>query len=165
MAGLTKRRAAAEVIKANWEELLAELREGKSLKNASIAVGVASESGLLWLMKQEPARAEQVADARKAGADAMASAVMDIADETGELTLADPIRVAEMRIKARQWTAAKLNRDTYGEQQKGAQVTVNIAGLHLDALRRQPAAIERDVIDAEVVELPRLNQETLDDLL
>lgn len=97
----------------------------------------------------------------------MASQVMDIADDVAEFALADPVRVAEMRIKARQWTAGKLDKETYGEQ-KGAAVTVNIAGLHLDALRRQPpgsAQAALDVIEGELVELPRLDQDTLEDIL
>lgn len=165
MAGMAKRKEAAQVIQARLDDVLAELGAGKSLRNACIAVGVASESGLLWLMKQDSTVADRVADARKSGAHAIASQVMDIADDVAEFALADPVRVAEMRIKARQWTAGKLDREAYGET-KGAQVTVNIAGLHLEALRRQPApALQQDVIEGEVVELPRLSTDKLEDIL
>jgi hypothetical protein len=165
MAGNSKRREAAAALRLVWDDFLAELREGKSLKVACQAVGLASDSGLYYLLKQDSTLAEQIASARRDGAHALMSQTLDIADETAEFALVDPLRSAEQRIKVRQHLAARLNREDYGDQGKGVNVSVNIAGLHLDALRRQaPRAIEADVIEGEILQaLPA--PVTLDDIL
>lgn len=165
MSGIAKRRIFAAQLLEVWQDFLAELREGKSIKQACIAVGLASDSGYYYAVKQDQALIAEVAQARKEGAHALMSQTIDIADETAEFALVDPLRSAEQRIKVRQHLAARLNRDDYGEQQRGAQVTVNIAGLHLDALRRAPAALEHDVIEGEIVQALPPPVVKLDDIL
>ena len=103
-----------------------------------------------WL--SDPARGETVRRARKAGAAALAEQTLAIAEGamptkhpiTGE-PVADPSR-DKLRIQARQWLAERRDRATWGAAKEG--VTINIAGLHLDALRAKPPNVSRETLQA-----------------
>lgn len=109
------------------------------------------------LAEDAPAR---LAAARVHGGNAMAEQTLDIADAATE---AD-VRVAELRIKQRQYLAGTLNPALRPNQ--GASISISFGGMHIDALRqRQITAtatltphdsvkqIPSQVVDAEEVSI------------
>lgn len=95
-----------------------------------------------------PERIERFKRARVSKATYLAESAMEIADQSA----ADAAAKDKLRVGTRRWLASVYDRETYGEQ-KGAQVTINLATLHLDALRRKPsitidAQPDRTTLDA-----------------
>lgn len=162
MAGTPKRRAELAKLRAGLEEFCELLLAGKTDKQACAEFGV--NVGVLYKLMQEDAdAAASLARARKAGAIAMASETVDIADELELHILADPVKVANARISTRQWLAARRNREELGDSPKVA-VQLNIADMHLTALKAPAPA---QVIDVQVLPAPQEQPkpESLDDLL
>lgn len=138
MAGTPQRRAERERLVAQVDDFCELLLQGMSDKAACRAFGI--NVGALYRVEQENSDvAARLAQARKAGAAAMASETLDIADELSALPTADPVRVATARISSRQWLVARRNREEFGDAKPGVAVQVNVSGLHLTALREPPA--------------------------
>ena len=105
----------------------------------------------MWLA--EPTRTAEVARAREAGAAALVEEAKAIAD--CEMPIIDPetfeaindVPRDKLRIQARHWIAERVDRQAWGQQQQ--QLTINLNGLHLDALRAKapPKADRADVVD------------------
>jgi hypothetical protein len=74
---------------------------------------------------------EALRSARKEAASGLAEESLMIADRA----TIESVQVAKLQTDVRRWMAGKWDRETYGEQ-KGSQVTINLASLHIDALRR-----------------------------
>ena len=55
---------------------------------------------------------------------------LDIADSATN----EEVNLAKLRIQTRHWTAERWNAPAYA-QQKGQQVSINIQGMRMDALR------------------------------
>lgn len=163
MAGTPKRRAELAKLRAGLDEFCELLLAGKTDKQACAEFGV--NIGVLYKLMQEDSEAcAALARARKAGAIAMASETVDIADELELDTLADPVRVANARISTRQWLAARRNREELGDSPKVA-VQLNIADMHLTALKKPEPA---QVIDVQVLPAPQeqpAEPGSIDDLL
>jgi hypothetical protein len=124
-------------------DVLVQLAAGNTAANIAKTFNVSELALHEWL--DDPARAETVRRARKAGAAALAEQTLAIAE--GELPtihpitgdpVADPSR-DKLRIQARQWLAERRDRATWGAAKEG--LTINVAALHLDALRARPAAL------------------------
>ena len=161
MAGTPKRRAELELLRSKLDELCEHLMDGCSDREAMRRMGFNGTGALYKLQEEDSAAADQLARARKAGAAAMASSVIDIADELLEHPLADPVRVAQGRITTRQWLAGKRNREEFGDA-KGVAVQVNINGLHLQAVRQLSQPIDGEAVEVQpALEAPQ----SIDDLL
>lgn len=163
MAGTPKRRAEKALIRARLDEVCEMFAAGHTERQIAELLGVSK--GSLYRVAQEDAEtAAAFARARRAGALVMADETIEIADETERNAFVDPAKSADMRIKARQWYAARLNREELGDSPKVA-VQLNVADMHLTALK-VPA--QAQVIDVEVLPAPQeqpAEPESLDDLL
>jgi len=88
--------------------------------------------------------------ARRASADSL---VDDAADELEQAT-AETIPVVRERVRHKVWRAGKFNRDEYGD--KPMELTVNLGGQHLEALRLRVVEPEQPALpppaDYEIVE-------------
>jgi hypothetical protein len=133
-------------------EVLIRVARGETGAVIAKALGTSELVLNEWL--DDPARGETVRRARRAGAAAMAEQTLAIAEGelptvhpvTGEL-IVDPAR-DKLRIQTRQWVAERRDRATWGTVKDG--VTINIAGLHLDALRARPTPVE--AVDVSYIE-------------
>ena len=128
------------------EDVLVRIASGQTVARIASDLQVTVLALDEWL--SDPARAETVRRARKAGAAALAEQTLAIAE--GELPtihpitgdpVADPSR-DKLRIQARQWLAERRDRATWGAAKEG--LTINVAALHLDALRARPATLQAD---------------------
>src|SRR5574340_551894 len=108
-------------------------------RKACAALGLNGTGALYKLQEEDSALAARFAHARRAGAAAMASECLDIADDLVEHETADPVRVANARIAQRQLLAARRNREEFGDSAKVA-VQINVADMHLTALQDVPVA-------------------------
>ena len=164
VAGTPKRRAELEKLKVGLDEFCDLLAEGLSDREACRRFGI--NGGVLYkLMQEDSGAAARLAHARKAGAAAMASETLDIADELAEQPLVDPVKAAAHRIATRQWLAARRNREEYGDA-KGVAVQVKVHGLPPTALRDPPQVIEAQVIEPEPLPAPSDGEPaSLNDLL
>ncbi len=128
------------------EDVFARIASGQTVARIASDLQVTVLALDEWL--SDPARAETVRRARKAGAAALAEQTLAIAEGelptihpiTGEPVL-DPSR-DKLRIQARQWLAERRDRATWGAAKEG--LTINVAALHLDALRARPATLQAD---------------------
>lgn len=155
MAGRPKRTADLAVISnflpAQAQQIYESIGAGQSLGRIAEAHGVGRWALTTWL--EEPDRVELYKRARTRAASALAEATIEIADGGERVTAgADGDSPAEsdvgrdkLRIQARQWLSSRWDRETYGDRANTA-VTINMATLHIDALRRagpveQPAKV------------------------
>lgn len=108
----------------------------------------------LKIDNDDVAVANALASARKEGAHAKVEEAEQIADDVAADK--DMIARAKLQAEMRLWAAERNNRDAYGTV-KAAPVTINIAELHIDSLRRMQANDEArrlaaaTVVDAEVL--------------
>jgi hypothetical protein len=134
------------------ERILDLLERGKAFTHVHRETGISKAAFNKWI--DAPDKAALVAAARARAADNLVAETLDIADT------ADPEETnhARLRIQARQWVAERWNKAAYGQQK--AEVSINLNGLHFEALKARSAA-SATVLDAEPVS-PKI--ETLDDL-
>jgi len=129
MAGRPKRKE--DLIKLDQvpqEQIIVMLEEGKSITRVCMALGVGRTAMNVWLSK--PENVELVSRARVRAADLMVSDALDIADSA----TIEEVNLAKLRIQTRHWTAERWNAPAYA-QQKGQQVSINVQGMRMDALR------------------------------
>lgn len=139
MAGRPKRTAdltiLSNIVPSAAAEIYTNLEAGKSLWKCAELFGVSKTALTDWL--EHPDRIELYKRARTRAASTYAQETIEIADTSA----ADAAAKDKLRVQTRQWLASRWDRETYGEQ-KGPQVTINLATLHLDALRRKPITID-----------------------
>lgn len=115
-----------------WPTILHRIASGETVSSLANSYGV-SRPFFSWMLKIHVPREEVVA-ARRASAEAYAEECLQISD-----TELDDRR-ARVRIDTRKWFASKLDPQTYGDKAT-TQIQVNVADLHLQAVRsRTPAA-------------------------
>ena len=85
----------------------------------------------------------QLREAQRQGAQQLADAALEIADNVPEETAA--ISKARERIAVRKWIASAMDPDRWNTTRANQQVQVNIHAQHLDALRK----VQSEVIDHE----------------
>jgi len=132
------------------DEIWEVIDAGKPVyKAAALIEGVTAAALIEWLEHGD--RIERYKRAREIASHRLVQDALTIADAglavepaPGMVQISDPAR-DKLRIQARQWTASRWNRETYGEQ-KGAQVTINLGTLHLDALRLFEEQADRKAI-------------------
>jgi transposase len=101
-------------------EVLTQMREGKSLRQASQMAGVARQTFLDWVDKDQEL-AGQYAHARAAMIDKIADDIMTIADEelvaTGEGRVDSAmVQKQRLRVDTRKWLLSKLSPKKYGDK-------------------------------------------------
>lgn len=78
---------------------------------------------------------QKMIQARAAAAHILAEQGMEILDDADEDR--DAIAKAKGRAEYRRWLAGAWNREAYGQQQAQVSVNVNLAQLHIDAMRKR----------------------------
>jgi hypothetical protein len=118
------------------------LAGGATVTQLAKALGV-SRGVLSWWCNSD-CRKDAYLRARKSGAAALAEDSLAIADNAKPID----VQVARLRVEHRRWMASKLDPDRW-ETQKGPAIQVNVANLHIDALRKPSAnpVIEHDNSD------------------
>ena len=101
-------------------EVLTQMREGKSLRQASQMAGVARQTFLDWVDKDQEL-AGQYAHARAAMIDKIADDIMTIADEelvaTGEGRVDSAmVQKQRLRVDTRKWLLSKMAPKKYGDK-------------------------------------------------
>lgn len=101
-------------------KVLTQMREGKSLRQASQMAGVARQTFLDWVDKDQEL-AGQYAHARAAMIDKIADDIMTIADEdlipTGEGKVDSAmVQKQRLRVDTRKWLLSKLAPKKYGDK-------------------------------------------------
>lgn len=105
------------------------------------------------------AAVDRITSARKASAHTLVEEALEIVD--GATATTEGLRHADMRAKSRQWMAERYNRAELGGDRQPV-VQINIATLHLDAMRaRSFASGPRAFIsDGSHVDNPQLGSES-----
>ena len=144
MAGTPVKAEKMARLDAAEAEIFDRLEAGDSLAKICALHDVGIRLLRAWLNKTEE-RSTAYAHARERAADAKAEGTADAA--AGLLFraregLADQVEVSatKLAIESDRWLAGVWNRERYGERQQ-AGVTVNLVGLHLDALRRPETVV------------------------
>ncbi len=101
-------------------KVLAQMREGKSLRQSAESAGVARQTFLDWVDKDEEL-AGQYAHARAAMIDKIADDIMTIADEdlipTGEGKVDSAmVQKQRLRVDTRKWLLSKMAPKKYGDK-------------------------------------------------
>lgn len=151
MAGRPKRNADLAILNnilpKQGNAIFEAVADGTPLRRIAENNAIGLWALATWL--EDPARIESYKRARARAASRLAEQTIEIADgpEKAAVTGAtdapaeSDVGRDKLRIQSRQWLASRWDRETYGEQ-KGPQVTINLATLHLDALRRKPITID-----------------------
>jgi hypothetical protein len=116
-------------------KVLAQMREGKSLRQSAESAGVARQTFLDWVDKDEEL-AGQYAHARAAMIDKIADDIMTIADEdlipTGEGKVDSAmVQKQRLRVDTRKWLLSKMAPKKYGDK------------LELSGDEQAPVSIQR----------------------
>jgi len=116
-----------------------------TLKNVAASAGVGTTALMRWI-DADAERTAAYIRARATKASMLADETIEIADNGANASAPDPAR-DKLRIQARQWLAARWDRQQYGDRQDNG-VVINVQSLHLDALRRRPAGAAPIIIEA-----------------
>jgi hypothetical protein len=116
-------------------KVLAQMREGKSLRQSAESAGVARQTFLDWVDKDEEL-AGQYAHARAAMIDKIADDILTIADEdlipTGEGKVDSAmVQKQRLRVDTRKWLLSKMAPKKYGDK------------LELSGDEQAPVSIQR----------------------
>jgi hypothetical protein len=121
------------------DHIMDQVHNGFALNDIALHYKVTRRSLTEWIEDNEELHT-RYKRARGQASHALVEAALKCADDATPETAS----VAKLRIQARQWTASHWNREAYGEQ-KQPTVQINLATLHLDALRRRPTVTTTDV--------------------
>lgn len=106
------------------------LAEGKGVERVAGELGLVRGALRTWL--DAPERADAFIRARARAADHLAHEALEIADGAGGGD--GDVSRDRLRVDTRKWLAGKWNAQQYGDS-KGAQVTINLGDLHLQAVK------------------------------
>lgn len=120
----------------SWQE------QGRTLNSlarqiaAKLDIALDPENITRWLYRafDRETVVRRLAEAREAGAYALVDQALDDAEQIKHKDQAPVVRV---RNDARFWTAQRFNRRELGDPKPGVSVTLNVASLHLDAMRQR----------------------------
>jgi hypothetical protein len=121
-----------------YEEILVEIRKGKSLNGICKKDKFPSNATVHNYMNANPDYREKYAAAKLVGCDVWADEILEISDETPDIR--DSYAMAQMkaRIDARKWTLSKLVPKKYGDK-----LDLNHGGQENNPIK----TIERVIID------------------
>lgn len=123
-----------------WPRILERIASGETI--AKVSTDLKRPDGqpisrrfLSMLLHADPERSKAVLEARKEGASALVDDALRVVDQAK----LDRDGIAQARVQAdvRLRVAAMLDRDQYGERKQDVHVQVNVANIHLDALRHR----------------------------
>ena len=143
MAGKKKHRTLMAIIAdtGGVEKIFEEISNGRTI--ASIAREFQVSRNMLSGILNKSEYRTQLREAQRQGAQQLADAALEIADNVPEETAA--ISKARERIAVRKWIASAMDPDRWNTTRANQQVQVNIHAQHLDALRK----VQSEVIDHE----------------
>jgi hypothetical protein len=110
------------------ERICLELSQGKTLREVCRGEGMPSESVIRnWVLDNREGFAAQYAQARETGYQAMADEIIEIADDSSQDTIIDPVSGAtktnsefvnrsRLRVDTRKWLLAKALPKIYGDK-------------------------------------------------
>ena len=126
--------------RGGWERILERLASGETVTDIARTFtrpdGQAiSRSFLSNLLHKDPERSQLAYKAKVEGASAMVDHALRIVDSApiDRDSIAKAKVMADMRVRV----AGFLDREQFGERRDGMTVNVNMASLHLDALRHR----------------------------
>jgi len=145
MAGRKKQRTLLSIIDETGgvQKIFEEISNGRTI--ASIAREFQVSRKMLSQILNHSDNRVQLREAQRIGAEQMADAALEIADNVPEESAA--ISKARERIAVRKWIASAMDPDRWNTNKANQQVQVNIHAQHLDALRK----VQSEVIDSEDV--------------
>ena len=155
MPGRPKRTADLALLNQVGAAKVEELLE-KALPIETICkdLGVSKKALYDWL--DAPEQAGLFTRARARAADHLAVETLAIADDVAEDQAA--IAKARLRTDTRKWLASKWNAAQYGDS-KGVQVNLNLADLHLQAVKVVKPVHEPDTLTLEAEVAPHQSGE------
>jgi hypothetical protein len=143
MAGKKKNRTLMAIIDETGgiEKIFEEISNGRTI--ASLAREFQVSRNMLSGILNKSEYRTQLREAQRQGAEQLADAALEIADNVPEESAA--ISKARERIAVRKWIASAMDPDRWNTTRANQQVQVNIHAQHLDALRK----VQSEVIDHE----------------
>jgi hypothetical protein len=123
------------------EKIFEEISNGRTI--ASIAREFQVSRNMLSGILNKSEYRTQLREAQRQGAEQLADAALEIADNVPEESAA--ISKARERIAVRKWIASAMDPDRWNTTRANQQVQVNIHAQHLDALRK----VQSEVIEHE----------------
>lgn len=145
---------------------------GLSVKKACLQVDRDAKNFLV-LVLSDPYTKERYDEARKIRSEMWADETIDIADnDANDIDLMGKgniaaVKRADTRIAARHKLMADFARERFGEREKGGDVNINLNLNHAERLEaahaRRRAAVKRegDVLEAEVISKPTVDEDWL----
>ena len=147
-----ERELMKEIEKRGSEQYVLEfIGDGGSVKALADDLGC-SRSYLSGCLNKRPEYRAALEEGRRMQADTLAGQSMAIVDDMamkGEYKSED-VALARERIAVRKWLAALNNPDRFAPKDKG--VTINVANLHLDALKKVTAELKDVTPKAQEIE-------------
>ena len=167
MAGHIKRRViASNLDKIGETTLLEKIASGMTMAGLARELGISNLSLYNWI-KKDPDRQDRFRQARAIAADAWADECLDIADAADHVSA----NADRLKIETRKWLAGVTNPEKFQSKPTTA-VQVNVAQLHLDALRQlnladqsshdQSAHDDTPSIEEPIVEIKQVGSHNLD---
>ena len=114
------------------EKIFEEISNGRTI--SSIAREFQVSRNMLSTILNCPEHRTQLRAAQRQGAEQLADAALEIADNVPEDAAA--ISKARERISVRKWMASAMDPERWNTTRANQQVQVNISAQHLDALRQ-----------------------------
>lgn len=147
-----ERELMKEIEKRGSEQYVLEfIGDGGSVQALANDLGC-SRSYLSGCLNKRPEYRAALEEGRRMQADTLAEQSMAIVDDMamkGEYKSED-VALARERIAVRKWLAALNNPDRFAPKDKG--VTINVANLHLDALKKVTAELKDVTPKAQEIE-------------
>ena len=107
-----------------FNDIIAFIEDGLSLRKAAIKVGISTRSFYNWIEKDVELQ-QQYARATISRADSIFEEILDIADdssgdkkytENGEVMDSEYVQRSRLRVDARKWAVSKMNPKKYGDK-------------------------------------------------
>ena len=116
-----------------FNDIIAFIEDGLSLRKAAIKVGISTRSFYNWIEKDVELQ-QQYARATISRADSIFEEILDIADdssgdkkytENGEVMDSEYVQRSRLRVDARKWAVSKMNPKKYGDKQVNENINKN----------------------------------------
>lgn len=149
-----------------WPRILERIASGETVADVSRTLmrpdGIAiSRCFLSRLLHADPERSTLVKAAKTECAAAMVDDALHIVDSSP--IDRDAIQHGRTRAELRLKVAGLVDRESWGERKQNVEVTVNVATLHLDALRHRQIS-SRETVETEMVSAVALPIATVDNV-
>lgn len=129
--------------------VLALFEQHAGPRDVAKALGIPTAAFTRWLLGQPADVQDRLREIQHGRAAALAEETVALADATlrdveqaEDAKPADRIKATNAAISARQWMAERLDRERWSPKTADTTVTVTVASLHLDALRRRFATVQ-----------------------